>query len=250
MISKGKEGDKTVVVLVVSLTQSAPCGTAPLYTKVYIVIEHQQHNSYDDFGKLGSWLIKDQGGGEKIQKLENYGRKVFLVNVPPSQSGKMISMEENCKIWCFFKNVISAQKSDHCSNLELQSEIEFLKQFRIFSFVGIRVPDSGIKKKSKIQIKKIKIVGRDQEPLINLLIQNIFLQPKLIIRVLTNWSQSFNGISGFLGFEGWVPWKPCLDVFLLRIYFQNLQIASKMRDADSHHHAPVIAKETSFFFVR
>ena len=54
MISKGKEGDKTVVVLVVSLTQSAPCGTAPLYTKVYIVIEHQQHNSYDDFGKLGS----------------------------------------------------------------------------------------------------------------------------------------------------------------------------------------------------
>ena len=108
MISKGKEGDKTVVVLVVSLTQSAPCGTAPLYTKVYIVIEHQQHNSYDDFGKLGSWLIKDQGGGEKIQKLENYGRKVFLVNVPPSQSGKMISMEENCKIWCFFKR-------DHCS---------------------------------------------------------------------------------------------------------------------------------------
>ena len=98
--------------------------------------------------------------------------------------------------------------------------------------------------------QKIKIVGRDQEPLINLLIQNIFLQPKLIIRVLTNWSQSFNGISGFLGFEGWVPRKPCLDVFLLQIYFWNLQIASKMRDADSHHHAPVIAKETSFFFVR
>ena len=98
MISKGKEGDKTVVVLVVSLTQSAPCGTAPLYTKVYIVIEHQQHKSYDDFGKLGSLFIKDQGGGEKIQKLENYGIKFFLVNVPPSQSGKMISMEENCKI--------------------------------------------------------------------------------------------------------------------------------------------------------
>ena len=31
-------------------------------------------------------------------KIENYGGKVFLVNVPPSQSGKMISMEENCKI--------------------------------------------------------------------------------------------------------------------------------------------------------
>ena len=73
--------------------------------------------------------------------------------------------------------MISAQKSDHRSNLELQSEIDFLKQFRIFSFVGIRDQE---------KVKKIKIVGRDQEPLINLLVQNIFLQPKLIIRVLTN----------------------------------------------------------------
>ena len=107
----------------------------------------------------------------------------------------------------------------------------------------------GSRKSQKFKFKKSKL-SAGSKPLINLLVQNIFLQPKLIIRVLTNWSQSFNGISGFLGFEGWVPWKPCLDVFLLRIYFQNLQIASKMRDADSHHHAPVIAKETSFFFVR
>ena len=111
-----------------------------------------------------------------------------------------------------FLNMISAQKSDHRSNLELQSEIDFLKQFRIFSFVGIRDQE---------KVKKIKIVGRDQEPLINLLVQNIFLQPKLIIRVLTNWSQSFYGISGFLGFGGWVPRKPCLDVFLLQIYFSK-----------------------------
>ena len=154
MISKGKEGDKTVVVLVVSLTQSAPCGTAPLYTKVYIVIEHQQHNSYDDFGKLGSWLIKDQGGGEKIQKLENYGRKVFLVNVPPSQSGKMISMEENCKIWCFFKTwsvlrkVITAQIWNCRVKLKFWNNLEF--------FVFCRHQES---RKSP----KIEIVGRDQD---------------------------------------------------------------------------------------
>ena len=53
-----------------------------------------------------------------------------------------------------FLNMISAQKSDHRSNLELQSEIDFLKQFRIFSFVGIRDQEKS---------QKIKIVGRDQD---------------------------------------------------------------------------------------
>ena len=147
MKSKGKEGDKTVVVLVVSLTQSAPCGTAPLYTKVYIVIEHQQHNSYDDFGKLGSWLIKDQGGGEKIQKLENYGRKVFLVNVPPSQSGKIISMEQNYKIWCFFKR-------DHCS--EKWSLLKFGSRVKL-NFWNNSGFFQGSRKSQKFKLKKSKL---------------------------------------------------------------------------------------------